>query len=74
MKIERVYKKAIYPDKLIQRAVKDYASVGTIEVRPIQEGFRCVFSSLIVETERMANEFDNYMIELINSGEHDADL
>jgi len=48
--------------------------VGQIKMIPTENGFRCVFSSMLVDPERMANEFDNYLIELMNSGEKHADL
>ena len=61
-------------EKLLRKAITDYASVGQIKMIPTQNGFRCVFSSTLVDSERMANEFDNYLIELLNSGEKHADL
>ncbi|MBR4332526.1 MAG: HxsD-like protein [Clostridia bacterium] len=74
MKAEKSYNQSLYPEKLLRKAIADYASVGRIEVISKQNGFLCVFSSTLVDPERMANEFDNYLIELMNSGEKHADL
>ena len=74
MKAEKGYNRSLYPEKLLRRVIADYASVGQIEMIPTQNGFRCVFSSMLVDPEQMANEFDNYLIELLNSGEKHADL
>ena len=74
METERNYNQYLYSESLLKRAIADYASVGQIKMLPTQEGFWCVFSSTLVDVELMANEFDNYLIELMNSGENHADL
>ena len=74
MNAEKIYNQSLYPEKLLRKAIADYAAVGQIEMISTQNGFRCVFSSALVDPERMANEFDNYLIELMNSGEKHADL
>lgn len=74
MKAEKSFNRFLYPEKLLRKAIVDYVSVGEIELIPTQNGFRCVFSSMLVDPEQMANEFDNYLIELLNSGEKHADL
>ena len=74
MKAERSYNKAIYPESVLRRAARDYASLGTVNIAEADNANVCFFSSSLVEPERMAEEFDNYLIELLNSGEKYADL
>ena len=74
MKAERSYNKAIYPETVLRRAAKDYSSLGTVDIAEVGNANLCFFSSSLVEPEHMAEEFDNYLIELLNSGEKYADL
>lgn len=59
---------AIYPQDVIQQAVKDYAEICRIELRGTEGGVECVFLKSITDLELTAMEFSNYLAELINAG------
>jgi len=58
----------IYPQDVIQQAVKDYAEICHIELRKTEGGVECVFLKSIADLELTAREFSNYLVELINAG------
>lgn len=58
----------IYPQDVIQQAVKDYAEICRIEFCRTESGVECVFLKSIVDLELTAKEFSNYLVELINAG------
>lgn len=57
----------IYPDQVIAQAVKDYSALASIETY-MQEGRTiCRFSMCRYNEELTANEFLNYLVDLLNS-------
>lgn len=58
----------IYPQDIIQQAVKDYAKICRIELRKTEDGVECAFLKSVTDLELTAREFSNYLVELINAG------
>lgn len=58
----------IYPQDVIQQAVKDYAEICRIELNTTDVGVECIFLESVADLELTAREFSNYLIELINAG------
>lgn len=71
MKNERqFYSKEVYPISAIMQAIQDYKRVSTIEVSEEGDNYCCTFTRSVVDRTRVVHEFDNYLIELLNS--HDT--
>ena len=64
----KYYNKGIYPIKVIRRAIDAYSAIGDIDFKEVNQLIRCGFSSDRVSADLMANEFDNYLVELLNAG------
>ena len=65
----KYYNPDIYPVKLIRKAIDAYSAIGDIVIKEVDQIISCEFSSNRVSAHLMANEFDNYLIELLNAGE-----
>ena len=65
----KYYNQDIYPVKLIRRAIDAYSAIGNIDIKEVNQLISCEFSSDRVSAHLMANEFDNYLVELLNAGE-----
>lgn len=61
------YKTNIYPENIIYTAVQRYAGICSIRVEHQGKEMVCVFSDSIADLELTVKEFDNFLIELINS-------
>ena len=63
----RYYNPDIYPVRFI-RTIDAYLAIGDITIKETDHLISCEFSSDRVSAYLMANEFDNYLIELLNAG------
>lgn len=57
--------KYLFPKEIICQAIEDYASICKITVNDEVFGFQCSFFSESVSAELIADEFENYLIELM---------
>lgn len=68
MKINtRKYSKQFYTRDVIISGIEDYKKLSIIELSEDEEYYFCFFNSCIIDPERIMLEFDNYLIELLNS-------
>ncbi len=67
--IEHRYCTSIYPAKVIQKAITAYTQIAKISSRSDGDYTICAFSCTLIDASLVANEFDNYLIELLNSQE-----
>lgn len=58
----------IYPQDVIQQAIKDYAEICHIELLQTDTGVECLFLESVADLELTAREFSNYLVELVNAG------
>lgn len=63
----QVYSKAIYTREAVESAIIDYGHISTIELRENQTHYICKFKRCVVSVQRVICEFDNYLIELMNT-------
>ena len=64
---EQLYSKAFYTKKVIIDAVNDYKKIARIKLFEDDEHYRCEFCNCVVAIQVVINEFNNYLIELMNS-------
>jgi len=64
---EQVYTKTFYPKKVLEQAIDDYKKIAKIRLLNDGEYFKCDFFRCSVDTQLVINEFNNYLIELLNS-------
>ena len=61
------YSKEFYPVEIIQNAIQAYRKLAVISVSEAQEHYTCRFTDCVIDNERIICEFNNYLIELLNS-------
>ena len=61
------FSKAFYSSESIKRAIKDYKRIATITCSEEERYYVCRFSNCVIDTQKVINEFNNYLIELMNS-------
>jgi len=61
------YPHSVYDKGLIDRAIKDYQGICTIQQHDNGTETSCVFSQSVTDLWITALEFSNYLIELANS-------
>ena len=65
------YSKEFYRFDDVAAAIKDYKKLTTITMSEEHGYYVCTFSNCLIEPRRIVLEFNNYLIELMNShGEH----
>lgn len=64
---EQLYTKAFYTKKVLIAAINDYKKIARIKLLEDDEHYRCEFYKCAVDTQVVMNEFNNYLIELMNS-------
>lgn len=64
---EQVYTKTFYPKEVLNQAIDDYKKIAKIKLLEDGEYFKCEFFRCAVDTQLVINEFNNYLIELLNS-------
>ena len=64
---EQLYSKIFYPKEVLNLAINDYRKIAKIRLREEAEQYRCEFCRCAVDTRLVMNEFNNYLIELLNS-------
>lgn len=63
----QVYSKVIYARKAIESAIIDYKHIATIELTENRTYYICRFRKCIIAVQRVICEFNNYLIELMNT-------
>lgn len=66
------YSKAIYSRPAIVSAIQDYRKIARISLKENETHYVCEFTKCIVDAQRVMNEFNNYLIELLNTQGEDA--
>lgn len=65
---ERTYSKAFYTEDTLLKAINAYSNISKIELfEEDKEHYRCRFSESSIDCHIVMNEFDNYLIEIMNS-------
>jgi|GEM_PF-6433479 len=64
---EKSYDKRIYPRQTLENAVFAYKGIANIRINEERDSYKCVFGKSSIDTKTVINEFDNYLIELLNS-------
>lgn len=62
--------KEIYPSQTVVQAAADYAALAAIETYEERGRIICRFSQCRYDEELTANEFLNYLVDLLNSATH----
>lgn len=60
------YSCGIYSIEALNRAIKDYNKIAKVTCRKIGEYYECEFTRCVLEISRVMNEFDNYLLEIMN--------
>ena len=61
------YKKIFYPEDVIRKAIISYSSLVRVSCTINDNAIICSFEVLKGNTEEVINEFDNYLIEVMNT-------
>ncbi len=61
------FAKAFYSHDAISGAIKDYSKLASISCVEEGEYYVCTFPNCITDSQRIVNEFNNYLIELMNA-------
>lgn len=64
---EQVYTKTFYRKEVLNQAIDDYKKIAKIKLLEDNEYYKCEFFRCAVNTQLVINEFNNYLIELLNS-------
>ena len=70
----QLYHKAFYRLPILLTAIDDYRRIATINLSDEVEYYRCTFTNCVVDSTRVICEFNNYLIELLNSQGADSAL
>ena len=66
-KSEKSYSKIIYSRDVLEQAAIAYKNIADIEIKEKGGDFVCLFNRCKAESQLVVNEFNNYLIELLNS-------
>ena len=66
-KITLSFAKKLYQRACIERAIRDYRDICTIDLEEKNTAYCCTFSKSNAELQLTAYEFANYLIELENA-------
>lgn len=61
------YSKKFYTYEAVYFAIKDYKKIANISMAEDEDYYICTFSECITNPQRVVAEFNNYLIELMNS-------
>lgn len=64
--------KEIFDIAVIQAAVKDYQNIAQITVTDTEAHWICNITNCVCDSNLVASEFENYIIDLMNSKCHEA--
>lgn len=64
--------KEIFDIAAIQIAVKDYQNIARITVTDTEAHWNCKITNCICDSNLAASEFENYIIDLMNSKCHET--
>lgn len=62
----KLFDKAFYTKKVLDKAILDYRQIASIKISDKDKYWECAFESNKMPIEIIINEFDNYLIELLN--------
>ena len=68
MMSELLLSKEIYKIHHIQEASHQFSSLCKIEISEHKEYYLCAFSSCVYDVAETIKEFENYLIDLMNTG------
>ena len=57
----------IYKQRQIEETIDAFSDLCSVDVVEYEDGFGCVFSDLRYDVEITKKEFENYLIDLINT-------
>lgn len=63
------YAKPFYSKLVLAAAINAYRKIANISLSEDDNYYYCEFFNCIVPADRIIHEFDNYLIELLNSQE-----
>jgi hypothetical protein len=66
-KIKKLYNKSLYPYSIIDKAKGAYSDIVLIKIVDKDKFFECTFYNSNISINLVTNEFNNYLIELLNS-------
>lgn len=61
------YNKSFYTLAALETARRDYRQLAEIELTNADGYYICAFQNCVIDADRIIHEFDNYLIELLNS-------
>lgn len=64
---EQVYTKIFYSQEVLNKAINDYKKIAKIKLFEDGEYYKCEFFQSAVDIQIVINEFNNYLIELLNA-------
>lgn len=70
----QLYSKTFYSKKVLTKAISDYHRIATIKLSENGSHYMCEFRKCVVDEQTVMNEFNNYLIELLNSSGDSVDL
>ncbi len=71
---ERVYTKIFYPKEVLNQAIYGYKKIAKIKLLEVGGYYKCEFFQCAIDTQLVINEFNNYLIELLNSKGDSTDI
>ena len=74
MKNECLFNKNVYPKEVIASAIDDYKNISEIELCEEDDFYRCRFNKCLLGPSIVMNEFNNYLIEILNSKQRRHDI
>ena len=64
---EQVYTKIFYSQEALNKAINDYKKIAKIKLLEDGGYYKCEFFQSAVAIQIVINEFNNYLIELLNA-------
>ncbi len=75
MKNECLFNKNVYPKEVIASAIDDYRNISEIELYEEDNNYyKCRFNKCLLAPSIVMNEFNNYLIEILNSKHRRHDI
>jgi hypothetical protein len=66
-KIKKLYNKSLYPYSILDKAKSAYSDIALIKIVDKDNVFECTFYNSNISIDLVTNEFNNYLIELLNN-------
>lgn len=68
MKLDLI--KEVYAREALDAAIGAFGALARISVSEDGAYWRCVFEECVHDPQRTADEFENYLLDLLNEGRH----